>query len=72
MSFFNYTAKIWNEVDEKEEVVHGITFGSCWSEAMNNIESYYAGDLITVEMTETDSDYVYEFEFNEKMKEWTS
>ena len=67
MSFFSYTANIWIEDECKEEVVHGLTFGNCWSEAMNNIEAYYAGDLISVELMETDSDDIYEFELNEKM-----
>lgn len=59
-----YTAKIWNEIEEKEEICHGIAFGDSFADAMFEIESYYKDTLIwvTLSLLESNGCKVYEFE----------
>lgn len=64
---FEYILNTWNELDEKEEIVHGITFGKNYTEAMSNIEGYYGDTIIAIEKLcglEEVSVPVYEIEMN--------
>jgi len=61
-----YEAHVWNEIFKKEEIVHGITFGEDFADAMYNIEHYYGDDIISIKlyMLEETNFPVYEFEIN--------
>ena len=61
-----YEVHSWNEVADKEDIVHGITFGENYSDAMYNIEKYYGDTLISVKlfMCEEVENPIYEFEIN--------
>lgn len=64
---FEYVLNTWNECDKKEEIVHGITFGKDYTEAMSNIESYYGDTIIAIEKLyglEEVTAPIYEIEFN--------
>lgn len=47
-----YTIKIWNELSENTEVVHGVTFGDSYVDAIKNIEDYYGSDIVSIEYME--------------------
>ena len=62
-----YEARVWNECKGQhgeEEVIHGITFGEGYVEAMENIEKWYGDELISIKMymLEEASVPIYEFE----------
>ena len=52
----------WNDITEKEETNHGVTFAENWAEAMANVESYFGSDLISVRlfMLEEGNCYIFE------------
>lgn len=65
MSPFEYEVHIYNEysdVENKEEIIHGITFGCTYAEAMENIESYYGGDIIDIKIYANEEQTVYELD----------
>lgn len=48
---FIYSCRIWNDIDEVEEMQQGCTFAESWAEAMKNVEAYYGDELINCELT---------------------
>lgn len=59
-----YEARIWDELKETEETVHGVTFCESYTEATENLEKWYGDDLIIMKlyMLEETSVPLYEFE----------
>ena len=50
MWFWEYTIKIWNEMEEKFEENSGLTTGITFTEAIANIESYYGKNIEEIHM----------------------
>lgn len=48
---FIYSCRVWNDIDQMDEMRQGCTFANTWNEAMKNVESYYGDDLINCELT---------------------
>lgn len=60
-----YEVQIYDEFSEKEnkyEIIHGVTFGNTYTEAMENIESYYGDDIINVKLYMNEEHSVYEID----------
>lgn len=45
-----YEIKIYDEIDEKKEIIHGITFAENFTEAMSNIEKEYGETIIDIKL----------------------
>lgn len=43
-----FTVKIWDDLNKKEEICHGITFADNYTKAMKKIEKYYGDDIMEV------------------------
>lgn len=57
-----YEAMVWNEDEDKSEILHGITFGESYTNAMSNIEKYYGDEIISIKMFMNEENFIYEFE----------
>lgn len=44
-----YHLTIFNEITEKEEKVHGVTFGDTYADVMRDIEAYYGNEIVRVD-----------------------
>ena len=61
-----YIANVYDEVEIKNDIVHGVTFAENYAEAMKNIETYYGDNIIDVKLFMLEESSVYEFEMNSK------
>ena len=60
---FEYEIKIFESDEKTERIVHGITFGNNYADAVENIESYYGDTIIEIlHVFMNDACSVYEFE----------
>lgn len=62
--YWEYTAHVWNDLDNVEEVRHGVTFAKDFATAAKNINAYYGEEMMSITMAPLDEEHVYEFEFN--------
>lgn len=64
MSPFEYEVNIYDDFSENGgfEIVHGITFGYTYAEAMENIEKYYGNNIIDVKLFMNEEQSVYELD----------
>ena len=61
--YWEYQLKIWNEIDEKEEMRSGIVAADTITEAMKEIEDYYGNEIMEVQMLKAITDGVFEFQY---------
>ena len=59
--YWEYQLKIWDDVDDKEEMRYGIVAAGTFTEAMNKIEDYYGDKIIEVLTLKAIIDSVFEF-----------
>lgn len=66
-SFFKYKVFYWDDINDKEIIIKGITYADSFSNAVCNIERYYGKDsIVSLEVYSTDSySACYEFEEDE-------
>lgn len=57
-----YTAKVYDNIERKTEIVKGITFADTFTTAMENIEGYYGDTLISVELELEEESSIWELE----------
>ena len=60
--YWEYQLKVWNDIDEKEEIHAGIVAAGTLTEAMKEIEDYYGDDIEEVQMLKAITDGVFDFE----------
>lgn len=60
--YWEYQLKVWNDIDEKEEIRAGIVAAGTLTEAMKEIEDYYGDDIEEVQMLKAITDGVFDFE----------
>ena len=61
--YWEYQLKIWNEIDEKEEMRSGVVAANTITEAMKEIEDYYGDEIMEVQMLKAITDGVFEFQY---------
>lgn len=61
--YWEYRLKIWDEIDEKEEMRSGIVAADTITEAMKEIEDYYGDEIMEVQMLKAITDGVFEFQY---------
>ena len=61
--YWEYRIKIWNSVDYKEEMRAGIVAAATFTEAMQEIEDYYAEELMEVHMLKAIIEGVFDFKY---------
>lgn len=61
--YWEYQLKIWDEIDEKEEMRSGIVAADTITEAMKEIEDYYGDEIMEVQMLKAITDGVFEFQY---------
>lgn len=61
--YWEYQLKIWNEIDEKEEIRSGVVAADTITEAMKEIEDYYGDEIMEVQMLKAITDGVFEFQY---------
>lgn len=57
-----YEVMVWNDDEGKSEILHGITFGESYTDAMSNIEKYYGNEIIDIRLFMNEENTIYEFE----------
>lgn len=57
-----YEINIYDDIDKKERIIHGITFAENFTEAMSNIEEYYGKDIIDIKLFMNEESSVYELD----------
>lgn len=60
--YWEYQLKIWDDIDEKEEMRSGIVAADTITEAMKEIEDYYGDEIEEVQMLKAITDGVFEFQ----------
>ena len=55
-----YKIKIWDEIDEKERIVYGITIAENYADGIKKIESYYGDTIIEMRTFMNETCPVYE------------
>ena len=68
-----YEVQIYDEFSSKEnkyEIIHGITFGNTYAEAMENIEEYYRNQIIDVKLYMNEEQTVYELDPSSEYHEY--
>ena len=60
--YWEYQLKIWDDIDEKEEMRSGIVAADTITEAMKEIEDYYGDEIMEVQMLKAITDGVFEFQ----------
>ena len=60
--YWEYQLKIWDDIDEKEEMRSGIVAANTITEAMKEIEDYYGDEIMEVQMLKAITDGVFEFQ----------
>jgi hypothetical protein len=61
--YWEYQLKIWDEIDEKEEIRSGVVAADTITEAMKEIEDYYGDEVMEVQMLKAITDGVFEFQY---------
>lgn len=61
--YWEYQLKIWDEIDNKEEIRSGVVAADTITEAMKEIEDYYGDEIIEVQMLKAITDGVFEFQY---------
>ena len=61
--YWEYQLKIWDDVDEKEEIRSGVVVADTITEAMKEIEDYYGDEIMEVQMLKAITDGVFEFQY---------
>lgn len=61
--YWEYQLKIWDEIDEKEEIRSGVVAADTITEAMKEIEDYYGDEIMEVQMLKAITDGVFEFQY---------
>ena len=61
--YWEYQLKIWDEVDDKEEIRSGVVAADTITEAMKEIEDYYGDEIMEVQMLKAITDGVFEFQY---------
>ena len=60
--YWEYQLKVWNDIDEKDEICAGIVAAGTLTEAMKEIEDYYGDEIMEVQMLKAITDGVFEFQ----------
>lgn len=60
--YWEYQLKVWNDIDEKEEIRSGVVAADTITEAMKEIEDYYGDEIEEVQMLKAITDGVFEFQ----------
>lgn len=55
-----YSAIVYDEMNYHTEQVYGITFANTYTEAMENIESYYGESIVDIRLFMNEENSVYE------------
>lgn len=61
--YWEYQLKIWDDVDDKEEIRSGVVAADTMTEAMKRIEDYYGDEIMEVQMLKAITDGVFEFQY---------
>ena len=61
--YWEYQLKIWDDVDDKEEIRSGVVAADTITEAMKEIEDYYGNEIMEVQMLKAITDGVFEFQY---------
>ena len=61
--YWEYQLKIWDDVDDKEEIRSGVVAADTITEAMKEIEDYYGDEIMEVQMLKVITDGVFEFQY---------
>lgn len=61
--YWEYQLKIWDDVDDKEEIRSGVVAADTFTEAMKEIEDYYGDEIVEVQMLKAITDGVFEFQY---------
>lgn len=61
--YWEYQLKIWDDVDDKEEIRSGVVAADTITEAMKEIEDYYGDEIMEVQMLKAITDGVFEFQY---------
>ena len=61
--YWEYQLKIWDEIDNKEEIRSGVVAADTITEAMKGIEDYYGDEIMEVQMLKAITDGVFEFQY---------
>lgn len=61
--YWEYQLKIWDDVDDKEEIRSGVVVADTITEAMKEIEDYYGDEIMEVQMLKAITDGVFEFQY---------
>lgn len=61
--YWEYQLKIWDDIDEKEEMRSGIVAADTITEAMKEIGDYYGDEIMEVQMLKAITDGVFEFQY---------
>ena len=61
--YWEYQLKIWDDVDDKEEIRSGVVAADTITEAMKEIEDYYCDEIMEVQMLKAITDGVFEFQY---------
>lgn len=61
--YWEYQLKIWDDIDEKEEIRSGVVAADTITEAMKEIEDYYGDEIMEVQMLKAITDGVFEFQY---------
>ena len=61
--YWEYQLKIWDEIDNKEEIRSGVVAADIITEAMKEIEDYYGDEIMEVQMLKAITDGVFEFQY---------
>lgn len=60
--FYRYIAVCWDPIEEKEEEVAGLIYGTSWSNVGQSIENWYGDELISINIYPLELGNVYEFQ----------
>ena len=61
--YWEYQLKVWNDIDDKEEIRSGVVAADTITEAMKEIEDYYGDEIMEVQMLKAITDGVFEFQY---------
>ena len=61
--YWEYQLKIWDAIDSKETIRSGVVAADTFTEAMQEIESYYGDELMEVQMLKAITDVVFDFQY---------
>lgn len=61
--YWEYQLKIWDDVDDKEEIRSGVVAADTMTEAMKEIEDYYGDEIMEVQRLKAITDGVFEFQY---------